>query len=103
MGSHEHRHDQGAASVQVVEERPRGGVPAHQDHEHRAGFQRLFHKSFRRVSGKRIPCGDRRQGGYNRENRGQGGQGGYGNRPAFQNGERRAPRTAAPAQEGGKD
>ena len=44
-----------------------------------------------------------RQGGYNRENRGQGGQGGYGNRPAFQNGERRAPRAAAPAQEGGND
>ena len=44
-----------------------------------------------------------RQGGYNRENRGQGGQGGYGNRPAFQNGERRTPRAAAPAQEGGKD
>ena len=59
--------------------------------------------------------GDRRQGGYNRDNR-QGGynrdnrqngenrQGGYGNRPAF-NGERRAPRAAAPApaQEGGKN
>ena len=44
-----------------------------------------------------------RQGGYNRENRGQGGQGGYGNSPAFQTGERRAPRAAAPAQEGGKD
>ena len=55
--------------------------------------------------------GDRRQGGYNRDNnrqgynrdnRGQGGQGGYGNRPAYQ-GDRRAPRAAAPAQEGGND
>ena len=50
--------------------------------------------------------GDRRQGGFNRDNR-QGGfnrdnrQGGYGSRP--QNGERRAPRAAAPAQEGGND
>ena len=54
--------------------------------------------------------GDRRQGGYNRENRqggfnrnGQNGQGGYGSRPSYQNGERRAPRAAAPAQEGGND
>ena len=54
--------------------------------------------------------GDRRQGGFNRDNR-QGGfnrdnrQGGYGSRPSYQNGERRAPRAAAPApaQEGGND
>ena len=46
---------------------------------------------------------DNRQGGYNRDNRGQNGQGGYGSRPAYQNGERRAPRAAAPAQEGGND
>ena len=53
--------------------------------------------------------GDRRQGGYNRDNRQGGfnrdnrGQNGYGNRPSYQNGERRAPRAAAPAQEGGND
>ncbi|MDO5444192.1 MAG: 30S ribosomal protein S3 [Eubacteriales bacterium] len=54
--------------------------------------------------------GDRRQGGFNRDNRqggynrgGQNGQGGYGSRPSYQNGERRAPRAAAPAQEGGND
>ena len=41
---------------------------------------------------------DNRQGGYNRDNRGQG----YGNRPAG-SGDRRAPRAAAPAQEGGND
>ena len=50
--------------------------------------------------------GDRRQGGFNRDrqggfNRENRGQGGYGNRPAY--GERRAPRAAAPAQEGGND
>ena len=60
--------------------------------------------------------GDRRQGGFNRDNRQgynrdnrdnrdnrSGGQGSYGNRPSFQNGERRAPRAAAPAQEGGNN
>ena len=54
--------------------------------------------------------GDRRQGGYNRgqggfnrEGHAANGQGGYGSRPAYQNGERRAPRAAAPAQEGGND
>ena len=57
--------------------------------------------------------GDRRQGGYNRDNRDnrQGGynrdnrdnrQGGYGSRPQGQGGYNRAPRPAAPAQEGGK-
>ena len=46
---------------------------------------------------------DNRQGGYNRDNRDNRGQGGYGNRPAFQNSERRAPRPAAPAEEGGKN
>jgi len=60
-----------------------------------------------RRGGDRRPGGfnreNRGQGGYNRENRGQGGQGGYGSRPAFQNGERRAPRAAAPAQEGGNN
>ena len=47
--------------------------------------------------------GNDRQGGYNRDNRSQNGQSSYGNRPAYQNGERRAPRAAAPAQEGGND
>ena len=47
---------------------------------------------------------DNRQGGYNRDNRdNRQGQGSYGNRPSFQNGERRAPRAAAPAQEGGNN
>ncbi len=47
---------------------------------------------------------DNRQGGYNRDNRDtRQGQGSYGNRPSFQNGERRAPRAAAPAQEGGNN
>ena len=50
--------------------------------------------------------GDRRQGGYNRDNRGQ--QGGerrqpYGSRPAGQGGYNRAPRAAAPAKEGGNN
>ena len=48
--------------------------------------------------------GERRQGGYNRDNRGQQGdrrQGGY-NRPAGQ-GYNRGPRPAAPAKEGGND
>ena len=53
--------------------------------------------------------GDRRPGGYNRDNRqggynrNQNGQSSYGNRPSYQNGERRAPRAAAPAQEGGNN
>ncbi|MBQ6366569.1 MAG: 30S ribosomal protein S3 [Oscillospiraceae bacterium] len=47
---------------------------------------------------------DNRQGGYNRDNRdNRQGQGSYSNRPSFQNGERRAPRAAAPAQEGGNN
>ena len=59
--------------------------------------------------------GDRRQGGYNRDNRGQGGynrdnrdnrdnrgQGGYGSRPQGQ-GFNRGPRPAAPAKEGGNN
>ena len=51
--------------------------------------------------------GDRRQGGYNRDNRGQG-QGGerrqcYGSRPAGQGGYNRGPRPAAPAKEGGNN
>ena len=46
---------------------------------------------------------NRPQGGYNREGHAANGQGGYGSRPAYQNGERRAPRAAAPAQEGGND
>ena len=50
--------------------------------------------------------GDRRQGGFNRDNRNfnRDNRGGYDRRPGF-NGERRAPRAeaAAPAQEGGKD
>ena len=56
--------------------------------------------------------GDRRQGGYNRDNRGQGGynrdnrekrvQGGYGARPQGQ-GFNRGPRPAAPAKEGGNN
>ena len=47
------------------------------------------------------PQGERRR----RDDRRQGDrrQGGYGNRPAFQNSERRAPRPAAPAEEGGKN
>ncbi len=44
-----------------------------------------------------------REGGYNRENRDNRGQGSYGSRPAYQNSERRAPRPAAPAQEGGNN
>ena len=49
--------------------------------------------------------GDRRQGGYNRDNRGQGGERRqpYGSRPAGQGGYNRGPRSAAPAQEGGND
>ena len=58
--------------------------------------------------------GDRRQGGYNRDNRDnrQGGynrdnrdnrQGGYGSRPQGQGGYNRAPRPAAPAKEGGNN
>ena len=58
--------------------------------------------------------GDRRQGGYNRDNRDnrQGGynrdnrdnrQGGYGNRPQGQGGFNRGPRPAAPAKEGGNN
>ena len=53
--------------------------------------------------------GDRRQGGYNRDNRdnrGQGGdrrQGGYGNRPQGQGSFNRGPRPAAPAKEGGNN
>ena len=50
--------------------------------------------------------GDRRQGGFNRDNRNfnRDNRGGYDRRPGF-NGERRAPRAeaVAPAQEGGKD
>ena len=47
---------------------------------------------------------DNRQGGYDRDNRdNRQGQGSYSNRPSFQNGERRAPRAAAPAQEGGNN
>ena len=49
--------------------------------------------------------GDRRQGGYNRDNRGQGGdrRQPYGNRPAGQGGYNRGPRPAAPAKEGGNN
>ena len=49
--------------------------------------------------------GDRRQGGYNRDNRGQGGERRqpYGSRPAGQGGYNRGPRSAAPAKEGGND
>ena len=51
--------------------------------------------------------GDRRQGGYNRDNRGQGQNGerrqGYGSRPAGQGGYNRGPRPAAPAKEGGNN
>ena len=49
--------------------------------------------------------GDRRQGGYNRDNRGQGGdrRQGYGSRPAGQGGYNRGPRPAAPAKEGGNN
>ena len=50
--------------------------------------------------------GDRRQGGYNRDNRGPSGdrrQGGYGSRPAGQGGYNRGPRAAAPAKEGGNN
>ena len=52
--------------------------------------------------------GDRRQGGYNRDNRGQGGdrRQPYGNRPAGQGGynrDNRGPRPAAPAKEGGNN
>ena len=51
--------------------------------------------------------GDRRQGGYNRDNRGQGQGGerrqGYGSRPAGQGGYNRGPRPAAPAKEGGNN
>ena len=62
----------------------------------------------RRQGGERRQGGynrdNNRQGGYNRDNRGQNnGQGGYGSRPAYSNGERRAPRAAAPAQEGGNN
>ena len=51
--------------------------------------------------------GDRRQGGYNRDNRGQGQGGerrqGYGSRPAGQGGYNRGPRNPAPAKEGGNN
>ena len=50
--------------------------------------------------------GERRQGGYNRDNRDNRGQNGerrqgYGSRPAGQGGYNRGPRPAAPAKEGG--
>ena len=52
--------------------------------------------------------GDRRQGGFNRDNRGQGGdrRPGYGSRPQGQGGynrDNRGPRPAAPAKEGGNN
>ena len=57
--------------------------------------------------GERRRRDDRRQGGYNRENRdnrnGDRRQGGYGSRPAGQGGFNRGPRPAAPAKEGGNN
>ena len=54
------------------------------------------------------PLGERRQGGFNRDNRGQGGdrRPGYGSRPQGQGGynrDNRGPRPAAPAKEGGNN
>ena len=57
--------------------------------------------------GERRRRDDRRQGGYNRDNRdnrnGDRRQGGYGSRPAGQGGFNRGPRPAAPAKEGGNN
>ena len=60
----------------------------------------------RRRDDRRGQNGDRRQGGYNRDNRDNRGQNGerrqgYGSRPAGQGGYNRGPRPAAPAKEGG--
>ena len=60
----------------------------------------------RRRDDRRGQNGDRRQGGYNRDNRDNLGQNGerrqgYGSRPAGQGGYNRGPRPAAPAKEGG--
>ena len=54
--------------------------------------------------GERRRRDDRRQGGYNRDNRsGDRRQGGYGSRPAGQGGFNRGPRPAAGAKEGGNN
>ena len=60
----------------------------------------------RRRDDRRGQNGERRQGGYNRDNRDNRGQNGerrqgYGSRPAGQGGYNRGPRPAAPAKEGG--
>ena len=61
----------------------------------------------RRQGGDRRPGGfnrDNRQGGFNRDNRdGNRPQGGYGSRPQGQGGFNRGPRPAAPAKEGGNN
>ena len=59
-----------------------------------------------RRGGERRPGGfnrDNRQGGFNRDNREGGRQGGYGSRPQGQGGFNRAPRGAAGAKEGGNN
>ena len=57
----------------------------------------------RRQGGYNRDNRDNRQGGYNRDNRDGGRQGGYGSRPQGQGGYNRGPRPAAPAKEGGNN